>query len=292
MKLANRANFDVPVAFFIFNRPLVTARVFSRIAQMRPSRLMIVADGPRSEVESQLCDAARACVADITWDCDVQWNYSDVNLGCRRRMSSGIDWVFKQCDQAILLEDDCLPDPTFFQYCREMLARYEDEDRVMTIGGANFQFGVRRTPYSYYFSAVHHIWGWATWRRAWRHYDVEMKQWPNVAQTNFPDMLPDYAASFARREMAETYEGKLDTWDYQWTFACLMRRAMCILPAVNLISNIGFGPDATHCKKPNICASQPTEAIEFPLVHPPKVELCSEADLAFFERSMKRKAAA
>lgn len=200
MKLANRANFDVPVAFFIFNRPLVTARVFSRIAQMRPSRLMIVADGPRSEVESQLCDAARACVADITWDCDVQWNYSNVNLGCRRRMSSGINWVFKQCDQAILLEDDCLPDPTFFQYCREMLARYEDEDRVMTIGGANFQFGVRRTPYSYYFSAVHHIWGWATWRRAWRHYDVEMKQWPNVAQTNFPDMLPDYAASFARRD--------------------------------------------------------------------------------------------
>jgi hypothetical protein len=285
-------NFDTPVAFFIFNRPLHTARVFARLAQVRPSKLLIVADGPRDAAETMACEAARAVVSDIHWDCDVQRNYSDVNLGCRGRMSSGIDWVFSQCEQAIMIEDDCLADLSFFPYCRQLLNRYEDEERVMTIGGCNFQFGVRRTPFSYYFSAIHHIWGWATWRRAWQHYDVNMTQWPVIADTNFPgDMIPEFAARYHKRGMNDTFSGKLDTWDYQWVFACWLRRALCVLPAVNMISNIGFGPGATHCKKPDSFASLPTEPIEFPLIHPPKVDLCSTADMAYLERAIRVKAA-
>ena len=219
-------------------------------------------------------------------------NYSDTNLGCKRRMSSGIDWVFSSVEQAILIEDDCLADLSFFPYCEDLLARYQDDERVMTISGDNFQFGVRHTPHSYYFSAIPHIWGWATWRRAWKHYDVNMAQWPSVADTNFPgDFLPPYAARSHKKAMADTFNGKLDTWDQQWTFACWMRRALCILPAVNLISNIGFGPGATHCRKPDALAALPTEPIGFPLIHPPAVDLCTRADEAFLERTILAKAA-
>jgi hypothetical protein len=282
---------DTPVAFFIFNRPLLTARVFSRIAQARPKRLFIVADGPRDYSETAACEAARNVVADIDWDCQVTRNYSDVNLGCKRRMSSGIDWVFASSERAILLEDDCLPDPTFFPFCQQMLDRYEEEERVMTISGDNFQFGVRRTPFSYYFSAIHHIWGWATWRRAWQHYDVEMKQWPRIAESDFPgDTIPLSTAKHQKKMMAETHAGRLDTWDYQWTFTCWMRQALCALPEVNLVSNIGYGQGATHCRKPDAFAAVPTEPISFPLEHPPKVDLCGQADDAFLQRAFAKAA--
>ena len=279
--------FDTPVALFIYNRPLPTARVFSRLALARPTRLFIVADGPANAADCRPCGAARAVVEEIDWDCDVCHHYSADHLGCRRRVSGGIDWVFSQCDRAIFLEDDCLPDMSFFPYCQSLLERYEDEDRVMTISGDNFQFGVRRTPFSYYFSAIPHLWGWATWRRAWEYYDVDMKQWPMVAGTNFPgDMIPPYAASHHRRGMADAHAGRLDTWDHQWVFACWMRRALCALPAVNLVSNIGFGPGATHCKKPTAFASLPTQPIDLPLIHPPKIDLCLDADEAFLKRAM------
>jgi hypothetical protein len=281
-------NFDTPVALFIYHRPLQTARVFSRLALAQPRQLFIVADGPASAADVRASEAARAVVADIDWDCDVCRSYSDLHLGCRRRMSSGIDWVFSQCERAILLEDDCLPDMSFFPYCQSLLERYADDDRVMTISGDNFQFGVQRTPFSYYFSAIPHLWGWATWRRAWNHYDVDMKQWPMVASTNFPgDMIPQYAARYHREGMAETHAGRRNTWDHQWVFACWMRRALCALPAVNLVSNIGFGPNATHCKTPTPLASLPTQPIDFPLIHPPKVDLCADADEAFLRRAIK-----
>lgn len=285
-------SFDTPVALFVFNRPLLTARVFSAITELRPSRLFLIADGPRDEAEGHVCQATREIVSTIDWDCDVKTNFAEVNLGCKRRMSGGIGWVFSQAEQAILLEDDCLPDQSFFPYCEQLLKYYADDERVMTISGDNFQFGIRHTPHSYYFSAIHHIWGWATWRRAWKHYDVEMKQWPLVSRTDFPgDFVPPYAARINLKNMGETHAGRLDTWDYQWVFACWMRRAMCILPAVNLVSNIGFGPGATHCKKADAFAALPTETMTFPLDHPPAVELCNAADARFYERAIPMKAA-
>jgi len=282
--------FDVPVAFFIYNRPEPTARVFEQIALLRPRRLLIVADGPREGSTDVVPPAARGVfaarqvVAHIDWPCDVRRNYAERNLGCRRRMSSGIDWVFSQCEEAILLEDDCLPEPTFFPYCAELLDRYRADERVMVISGDNMQLGHRCTADSYYFSAIPHIWGWASWRRAWRHYDVTMADWPNVSRTAFPGnwVGSPVAAAAHRRLMADVFAGKVDTWDTQWEYACWKRRGLSILPAVNLISNIGFGPSATHCRKPDRFAALPTEAIAFPLKHPGKVELLEEADLRFF----------
>jgi hypothetical protein len=270
---------QTPVAFFIYNRPLHTARVFARIAEARPEKMFIIADGPMDDFDRAGCDDARAAVSDVTWNCDVFRQYSDSHLGCRHRTSGGLDWVFAHAERAIILEDDCLPDATFFPYCDELLERYEDEERVMTVSGDNFQFGVSRTRHSYYFSAIHHLWGWATWRRAWAHHDAAMTKWPGVANTEFPgDLIPPYAAAYHKRMMAETYAGRLDRWNYQWILACWLQRAMCALPAVNLVSNIGFGPQATNCKRADARSALSTRSLAFPLQHPPISELSGHVD--------------
>ena len=269
------------VALFLFNRPELTAAVFDRIAQQRPMRLFLIADGPRTEADRSLCDAAREAVSHIDWDCEIHRNFSDVNLGCRRRMSIGIDWVFEHVDEAILLEDDCLPHPTFFRFCSELLDRYQDEDQIGMISGDNFQRGRRRTSDSYYFSRIPHVWGWATWARAWRHYDVTMRRWPQLRQTDWLDAClddPALAAAFTRI-FDDTYHGRIDTWDYQWAFANWSRDALTILPEVNLVSNLGFGPAATHTTSlASPDAALPLSAMHFPLRHPPRIERCAEAD--------------
>lgn len=153
-----------PVAFIIFNRPDTTEKVFAEIAKAKPPKLLVIGDGPRvsRQGEAEKVAAARSIIQCVDWDCEVQTNFSDVNLGCKRRVSSGIDWVFEQVEEAIILEDDCLPDPTFFRFCEELLARYRHDQRIGMISGDNFQFGSRRNDDSYYFSKYVHIWGWAT----------------------------------------------------------------------------------------------------------------------------------
>ncbi|OUC08639.1 hemolytic protein HlpA-like protein, partial [Litorilinea aerophila] len=164
---------QTPVIFLIFNRPDTTAQVFAEIAKARPRRLLVVADGPRphrpDDVEK--CSATRAVIERVDWPCEVSCDFAEENLGGRRRISSGLTWAFSQVEAAIVLEDDCLPHPTFFPFCEELLNRYCHDERIMAITGDNFQFGRSRTKYSYYFSRYFHSWGWATWRRAWQHYD-------------------------------------------------------------------------------------------------------------------------
>lgn len=263
--------------------------MFAQIARVRPSTLLIIADGPRNEAERATCDAARQVTHKIDWNCDVRRNYSETNLGCRRRMYTGIDWVFSQCEQAILLEDDCLPHPTFFRFCTELLDYYRDDERVMMISGDNMQHGRRWTPYSYYFSVATHIWGWATWRRAWKHHDATMSDWPEHPASDFPGNFVPCAAArrYYRKMMDETYTNKLDTWDLAWMYAVWKRRSLAILPEVNLISNIGYGPDATHTKKLDPFAALPTEAMQFPLWHPPEIKNLVEADQNFFNLEIK-----
>ena len=152
---------STPVAFIIFNRPDTTKRVFAEIAKARPPKLLVIADGPRADhpADVEKCAAVRAIIDGVDWDCEVLKNYSDVNLGCKRRVSSGLDWVFDTVEEAIILEDDCLPHPTFFRFCEEMLEKYRDDKRIAMISGDNLQFGRKRTGYSYYFSRYPHIWG-------------------------------------------------------------------------------------------------------------------------------------
>lgn len=272
-----------PVAFFIFNRPEPTARVFAEIRRAKPSTLLIVADGPRRDRpgEADLCAQTRALVLDaIDWPCDVRTNLSDDNLGCRRRVSSGLDWAFSQCPEAILLEDDCLPDPSFFAFCDEMLARFRDDRRVMMITGFNPLGAWKDERQSYHFSYCGSIWGWASWARAWASYEVEMKRFED------PECRQRVCDVFAEAELYEgrlksyqaVYEKKVDTWDMQWSFARIIESGLSVVPARNLIRNLGFGPDATHTRDPRSpVADLATSVLHFPLRHPP----CVAVDRAY-----------
>lgn len=272
-----------PVAFLIFNRPDTTEKVFEAIRKAKPPKLLVVADGPRSDrpEEAEKCQATRAIIDRVDWDCEVLTNYSEVNQGCKKRVSSGLDWVFNHVEEAIILEDDCLPHLSFFRFCEELLNYYRDDKRIMVISGDNFQFGRKRTEYSYYFSRYNHCWGWATWTRAWQYYDVEMKLWQQIRDGNWLRCLLEKprAVKYWSKIFQATYEEDINSWAYRWTFACWLQNGLTILPNVNLVSNIGFGAEGTHTKNSrNPFANLPYENMFFPLKHPPFIIRDSEAD--------------
>lgn len=272
-----------PIAFIIFNRPETTNRVFAEIAKARPPKLLVIADGPRTShpEDAEKCAAVRAIIESVDWDCEVLKNYSDVNLGCKRRVSSGLNWVFDTVEEVIILEDDCLPHPTFFRFCEEMLEKYRDDERIAMISGNNFQFGRKRTKYSYYFSRYTEIWGWASWRRAWENYDVDMKLWPEIRDGGWlKDLLGGKkSVLYWKYNFENTYKGKIDTWDYQWVFSCWIQSALTIIPNVNMVSNIGFGMKATHTKVKNKLADMEIEPMSFPILHPDYILRDSKADI-------------
>lgn len=273
----NREAFDVPVGLVIFNRPEHTARVLAEIARVRPRKLMVAADGPRPTHpnDAVLCQAARAVVEQtVDWDCDLRTLYSDVNLGLAVRVATACDWFFSQEEEVIVLEDDCVPNPSFFPFCAELLERYRNDPRVMVISGDNCQFGRNRTPYSYFFSRYPHIWGWASWRRTWNLYDPKISQWPELRRTDWlARMLNDSRAErYWRRILDGTYMGRMNTWDYQLLFAIWMAGGLCVIPENNLVSNIGFGAGATHTTESGSpLANMPVHPVELPLRHPPEV---------------------
>jgi hypothetical protein len=238
---------DTPVALFVFNRPDPTARIFEAIRAARPGRLLVVGDGPRPEVpeDETLCTQTREVVSAVDWQCDVEYLYADENLGCGRRVSSGLDWVFGTVPEAIILEDDCLPHASFFPFAAAMLARYRDDPRVGMIAGTNYISDPERRE-SYFFSRYFAVWGWAGWRRGWQHYDFEMAGWPSVRERGgFGGLIcTPGVTEFLHDAFDRVYAGEIDTWDFQWVYACLVGASLCVVPRVNLVSNIGVS--GTH----------------------------------------------
>jgi hypothetical protein len=272
-----------PVALILFNRPVLTKIVFERIAESKPSKILLIADGPRrgNKEDVRKCAEARRVVENITWECEVYKCYSEINLGCKERVSSGIDWVFENVDSAIILEDDCVPHLDFFIFCDELLHKYKNDTRIMQINGNNFQFGKIRSEFSYYFSRHPINWGWATWRRAWQHRDNKMQNWPDVKRRKLlVDVLQNEQAMHLFTKMFQkTYDGEIDTWDHQWTYVCWLNNGLCISPNTTLVTNIGFGEDATHTKNPkNAWGYLPLSPLKYPLKHPPYILPDSEAD--------------
>jgi hypothetical protein len=269
-----------PVVFLIFRRPDLTARVFEAIRQAQPTKLFVVADGPRNEAEAELCQKARAVTEQVDWDCEVLRNYSDVNLGCRMRVSSGLNWAFEKVEEAIVLEDDCLPHPSFFTYCQELLTLYRHDERIWCISGDNFQDGQQRTPYSYYFSKYNHCWGWATWRRAWQHWEFNPQKWVEFRDEGLIQSVCEdpYEAKYWTHIFDSLFlEGRPNSWAYAWTFACWSQGGLTALPNVNLVSNIGFIDSATHTCGDSQFADMAVEDIQL-ISHPPFVIQHKEAD--------------
>lgn len=282
-----------PIALCLFTRPDTTEKVFELIRQAKPPVLLVFADGPRENRpgEAEKCAAARAIIDRVDWDCEVLKNYSEVNIGPARRISTGVTWVFDNVEEAIVLENDCLVHPTFFRLCDELLERYKDDTRIASIAAHNIQFGRQRDKYSYYFSRYTHSWGWASWRRAWQHYDFDMKLWPQIkAESYLNDIFSDpQAVKYWTEILQAMYDKKLNTWDYPWTFACWLQNGLSIIPNVNLVSNIGFGPEAAHFKKKTSkFQDPPVEALNFPLNHPPFVIRNVTAD-NFTQKNLFRK---
>jgi hypothetical protein len=264
-----------PVAFLIYNRPDLTKKVFEEIRKAKPPKLFIIADGPRlnKPAEKEKVAETREIIENVDWECEVVKDYSDLNLGCKKRVSSGISRVFENCDEAIFLEDDCLPHQSFFRYCQELLEYYRDDERVMMISGNNFQ-NQKIRPYSYYFSVYSHIWGWCSWKRAWQKYDENMLLWPEIKKNDFLKywLSGNRAVRHWTEEFDKTHENKIDTWDYQFLFSCWINHGLAILPQVNLVSNIGFGSSASHTgDKKHRLSNILSEEIAFPLDHPPYI---------------------
>jgi hypothetical protein len=270
-----------PIAFIIFNRPRYTRQSFALIREQKPSKLLIIADGPRlgHPTDSERCRETREIVANIDWPCEVLRNYADTNLGCKNRVSSGLDWVFAQVDKAIVLEDDCLPNKDFFSFCDELLVRYETDPRVWVITGNNFQNSVRRGDAAYYFSKFNHCWGWASWRRAWQHYRVDIPFWPAWKDTeDWKKKLPDPVERKIWSALLDGVQrGDIDTWDYQWTATNWYFGGLTATPQVNLVTNIGIGPDATHTVASEEQAGLPALSLG-PLTHPRVIEQDRAAD--------------
>jgi len=280
-------NFQTPVLFLIFNRPGQTRAVFEEIRKARPKQLFIAADGPRAHVpaDRENCAQTRAVVQLVDWDCEVKTLFREQNLGCGHAVSDAITWFFNQVDLGIILEDDCLPDPTFFGYCQDVLNRYRNDERIMMVSGTNL---VERweTPgrQDYFFSYYGGIWGWASWRRAWKKYDFGMTEWKNSRSRDaIRDVLNDEEHAEERIKLFDAVaQGKIDTWDYQWGFCRLINSGLSVVPRVNLISNIGFGADATHTTADSSLANISRHTLTLPLKENPITVVDRKYDDQFF----------
>jgi hypothetical protein len=284
--------FNTPVLLIIFNRADTTRLVFEAIRKARPPRLYVAADGPRPHVASdqQKCAEARKIVERVDWPCEVKTLFHDKNLNCGKAPSTAMSWFFENEEQGIILEDDCLPSQSFFRYCQELLEKYKDDSRVMHIGGNNFLGGWRNDPdYSYYFSRSGHIWGWATWRRAWQTFDFDILLYTKLKQKGFFDhfFLNRLEKVYRLRKFDKTVanRGKVDWWDYQWDFARFSNSGLAIVPSKNLVKNLGFGEGATHTVNGSGEFNKlEAQELNFPLQHPPFVIRDIESDKKYFKR--------
>lgn len=279
---------QTPVLFLIFNRPDVTEKVFAQIRKQKPAYLYIAADGPRPDKagEAAKCRSARQLVLEnIDWDCQVKTLLRDTNLGCGKAVYEAINWFFDNVDEGIILEDDCLPDDSFFNFCTELLEKYRDDHRVMHIGGSNFQNRNVAGRSSYYFSNYIHIWGWATWKRAWKNYQFRLPE----DDTELDYLLRQkYRDKFERKFWKDTFYNMahhpFDTWDIQWVYCIYKMHGMGISPTRNLISNIGFNADATHTHSFDKNSSELPLFSVRNIVHPATVKINKRADRTSYKK--------
>jgi hypothetical protein len=241
-----------PVLFIVFNRPDAVRVAFERIREAKPRSLFVAGDGPRADVagERERCEEARNIAMNADWDCDVHTRFQPENLGPGPGVSSAITWFFDNVEAGIILEDDCVPSRSFFPFCEELLRHYKDTTKVMHISGHNYQYGHRRGKASYYFSKYAHVGGWATWQRAWQSYDIRL--------------IPEHERG--------------EIWDAAWLFSVWKNDGVAAIPNANLVSNIGFGPDATHTRIQGRFSCLPAIELEFPLRHPVRIAVDPAAD--------------
>jgi hypothetical protein len=243
----------VNILYLIFNRPALQIESFQSIRAAVPKRLFIAADGPRPSrpSDTEKCKEARRVLELIDWPCEVKTLFRDTNLGCRRAVVDAITWFFDQVDEGIIIEDDCVASQSFFDYASLLLDYYRNDTRLWCISGNNYQKGIWRGDGAYYFSRYSQCWGWATWKRCWQRYDESLSLWPlaksqELARIFFQnDEERKYWTSIW--DVMSNPEIAIDTWDYQWIFTVISNAGLTACPNRNLVTNVGYGTDATHC---------------------------------------------
>ncbi len=276
---------ETAVLFLVFNRPDLTARAFNLIREVKPRRLYIAADGPRDTVETdnENCRKVREIVSDVDWRCQCFSDFRNYNLGCRVAVTSAISWFFEKESEGVIIEDDCLPHPSFFSFCHHLLPKYREDENVCMISGSNliphYDFGA-----SYTFSRLTLLWGWATWRRAWRYYNSDMKGWEDYLQSTDLDYFGTQKNLVFSKLNFEYQYPHLRSWGVQWRYQLLRRNALSVIPKYNLVRNIGFGhPEATRQTKYHKFAEVPVKALSVPLVSPRIVSANNSYDIAALE---------
>ena len=275
-----------PIIFCIFNRPRHVKKSLDAIRKHRPDKIYVVGDGPREFVDTDgdMVNQAREIIKTIDWPCEINTNYSDVNLGCRIRFETGMDWVFSHEDRAIIIEDDVVPNEDFFKFCDILLEKYKDQSNITSITGNNFQDGNIRGTSSYYFSKYSHIWGWATWSRAWKYYDPKLSFWPQWKLSK--DWKNQALNSNERKYWEDIFNrinnNALESWDYSWNGSIWYRKGLTVTPNVNLATNVGMGPDGTHCIYKEDQEGIPTQSLGG-LSHPDQIIQNKAADKYAFK---------
>lgn len=266
---------DTPILFVIFNRPEHTRQVLSVLQEIKPTKLYVAADGPRPGNDSDLrkCEMTRNLIDEyVDWPCELKKLFRDHNVGAGLGVSEAITWFLDEEGQGIILEDDCVPSHSFFDYCATLLDKYKDDNRVMHIAGANHIPSLtRNTENSYFFSMQGNMWGWATWKRAWDLYDFQMSSFQQVLDENIlASFIPDaLVRNYVVKKFKDTMSHRNDAWDYQWDFCRYINSGLSIIPKVNLVKNVGFGADATHTfSQENYFSKLEAENLEMPLQHP------------------------
>ena len=278
-------SFNTPILYLVFNRPDLVKITFEKIKEIKPKQLFIAADGPREDRpdDIQKCKQTREYIlSKIDWNCDVKTLFREKNLGCKYAVSSAITWFFENVEMGIILEDDCLPSQSFFWFCQKLLEKYKDDQRIMQINGSCFLDKVDITE-SYFFSKYNHIWGWASWRRAWNLYELENLDFEH----DFEKICfhNSKEKKYWHKTFIRYFEGKVNTWDYPWTFSVWKNNGLAVYPSKNMIKNIGFREDSTHIKNadPQFVKMNLNEINCNNIIHP-AISLNRKLDLLEFEK--------
>lgn len=280
--------FLTPILIVFWRRPQPVMRLIARIKPLQPATLFLACDGPREGNEDEALQVTRSRhqVEDaIDWPCSIQKRYSDINRGVKYGPYEAIEWFFASVDHGIIFEDDCLPETSFLPFCAAMLERFRDDERIWQVTGNNFVPSSVSSSSSYFFSMYPSTWGWASWRRCWRLYDIKMSSWREVRDSGL--LVNAFETGQELDYWTTIWNNLVDynyplAWDYQWIYACIINRGLCIVPRSNLVSNIGFGSDGTNClSAANSLANLPTVPIDF--IHHPQLLLPNRS----YDRAMQ-----
>ncbi len=281
-----------PVIFIFFNRPQTMVKVLEQIRKVKPDKLYLVADGPRSEEEKSKTEECRRIAKEmVDWECQAIQVYAEKNMGCRDRVASGISYVLQREESAIILEDDCVPNISFFRFMDEMLERYRNEDKIYLVTGRNDLGKYDAQNYDYYFAHHGGAWGWGTWARSWDLYDINMIHWPEIRDKKggyIRDWMGWKEWIYRKKVNEDTYKGIINTWDYQMSFTIQYHRKICIVPSSNLVKNIGDGIDATHTINIDEKILIPAYEMHFPLRHPSQITVHSSFDRMYSRQAYEK----